>query len=526
MRGVLAADNVTKLYGAELVLDRVSLAVPPRARIGVVGPNGSGKSTLLRVLAGLEQPDDGVVERRPPSLRVGYLPQEQDAEAEPGITLLAYLAARTGVGRADAQLDALARRLELEPKAAQEYADALDRFLGLGGEDFVARARSVTSQLGLAAGQLEQAVGTMSGGEAARKALAAILLSRLDVLLLDEPTNNLDFSGLELLEQFVAETPSALVTVSHDRAFLERSVNRIVELEAETRRVREYAGSWADYERTREAGRRSEEEAYSHFVEERARFGGLLRDRRDQARAAGAMADRRGTHALSSKVRSAARRLERLEEVDKPWQPWRLQLSLPARARGGDVVARLDGAVVVRGGFRLGPTDLELRQGDRLAIVGPNGSGKSTLIDALVGRLPLSGGSRHVGPGTRFGELDQHRSTFTRPEGLLGLFTESSGLAPTEARTLLGRFALRGDAVLRAASSLSPGERTRATLALLAAQGANTLVLDEPTNHLDLEAIEQLESALEDYEGTIVLVTHDRRLLERFQPTRRLELGQ
>jgi ATPase subunit of ABC transporter with duplicated ATPase domains len=518
--GSLAATNITKNYGAETILDGVSLLVAPAARIGVVGPNGSGKTTLLRLLAGVDSPDSGAVERRPPSLNVGYLAQETDAR--PDETLLAYLERSAGIGAAASEMDSLAARLGEEPELTEQHAEALERFLSLGGADFLVRAREVVDRVGLGAERLNRLLGTLSGGETARAKLATILLSRFDVLLLDEPTNDLDFSGLELLERFVSSTPSALVLVSHDRAFLEQAVDQVVEFEAETRRIREYAGGWAEYERLRAVGRRGDEAAYEHYVSERSRFEGLLRTRRGEASAAGRMSDRRGTHALMSKVRSADRRLERLEEVEKPWSPWRLRLSLGSR-RAGDLVARLSDAVVEQGSFRLGPIDLELRHGDRLAIAGPNGSGKTTLIRALVGDLPLAAGTRQVGPDVRFGELEQDRAWLESERPLLALFAERTGMPAGEARTLLAKFALR-DEVTRSASSLSPGERTRAVLAFLSAQRANALVLDEPTNHLDLEAIEQLELALEDYEGTLVLVTHDRRFLARIAPTTTLEL--
>jgi ATPase subunit of ABC transporter with duplicated ATPase domains len=464
--GTLAASNVTKSYGADVVLDRISVVVPPRARIGVIGPNGSGKTTLLRVLAGLEQPDSGRVERRPASLSVGYLAQESLAPA----------------------------------------AEVLDW-----------KFRKTAARLGLAL-DADQSLDELSGGELARAKLAALLAAEHDVLLLDEPTNDLDFAGLELLERYVAESPSALVLVSHDRAFLETAVTRIVEFEAETRKVLEFAGSWAEYERLRVLSREREASAYAHYAAERDRFSGLLRDRRTQARAAGKMADRRGTHAVLSKVRAAKKRLERLERVEKPWQPWRLHFELGSQ-RAGDLVVRLSGAVVELGEFCLGPLDLELRHGDRLAVVGPNGSGKTTLLRAMLGELPLARGTREVGPGIRLGELEQRRSEFAGEEPLLEAFCARSGLTAGDARTLLATFALGADAVVRPSSSISPGERTRAGLALLSAQGVNALVLDEPTNHLDLEAIEQLEEALDGYEGTVVLVTHDRRLLERFEPT-------
>ena len=537
MRGSLAARHVTKSYGAERILDRVSLSVPPGARVGVLGPNGIGKSTLLRVLAGVEEPDSGAVVREG---EVGWLPQEPDALA--GETLLRYLARRTGVAAAEAEMDALAARLGDEPELAARYAEALDRFLALGGGDFEARARAVCAEVGLA-GLADRTLTLpapapakpapslshgsvkptpcVSGGQGARARLAAILLARFDVFLLDEPTNDLDFAGIELLERFVAGLRGALVVVSHDRAFLERAVDRIVELEAETRRVREFAGGFGEYERMRAAARRAEEAAWERYAEERDRFGNLLSQRRTEARAGGKQADRRGTHALSSKVRSAERRLERLDEErpDKPWSPWKLQLELEAGPRGGEVVAALDGAVVQRGSFRLGPVDLELRRGDRLALAGPNGSGKTTLLAALLGELPLTAGRRRLGPGARLGRLDQGRVLFETDEPLLEPFRREAGLSPGDARTLLGRFALRGDTVLRPARSLSPGERTRALVALLAARGVNALVLDEPTNHLDLEAIEELEAALAGFPGAVVLVTHDRRLVQSFAPT-------
>jgi ATPase subunit of ABC transporter with duplicated ATPase domains len=524
---MLAAANVTKHHGAQVVLDRVSLAVSPGARIGLVGPNGVGKSTLLRILAGLEDPDAGRVRREPPSLAVGYLPQESDAR--PGETLLAYLARRTGVAAADARLAELTQALEHDTDAAADYAEALERFLALGGDDLAARAGSVSAAVGLAPSLLDRPVGALSGGEAARASLAAILLSRFDVFLLDEPTNDLDFAGLDVLERFLASLRGAAVIVSHDRDFLDRTVTRIVELDEWSHGACEYAGGWAEYEAERE---RELADRYRRFgeVEERRRdLEGLLRARRGQARGGASLgkrtggADRRGTQALRSKVRQAERALERLSEVEKPFEPWDLRLELGSERRSADVVARLENAVVERGGFRLGPVDVEVGWRDRLAIVGPNGSGKTTLLHALLGRLPLASGRRYLGPGVVLGELEQRRSTFAGGP-LLRAFALAAGLADEPARTLLAKFGLGADDVLRQGSSLSPGERTRASLALLVARGVNCLVLDEPTNHLDVPAIEELETALDGFGGTVLLVTHDRRFLDRFRATRTLEL--
>jgi ATPase subunit of ABC transporter with duplicated ATPase domains len=516
--GTLAATNVTKSHGAQFVLSGVSVVVPYGARIGLVGPNGVGKSTLLRILAGLEEPDAGTVRRSPPSLAVGYLPQE--ADAAPGETLLAYIARRTGVAAAEAELDRLTDRLAGDPSHVEAHAEALDRFLRLGGADLPARAGAVSSDLGLDV-PLDAPLGALSGGEAARARLAALLLARFDVFLLDEPTNDLDFAGLARLERFLQELPAAAVIVSHDRDFLDRTVTRVVELDEWRRGAAEYAGGWSEYEQTRDAGLRRQYEADDAYTEERSRLEEQLRRmQRWEERGYGQGRKKKKTKDVKSAIGG---RIDRLDRVEKPYEPWQLRLQLGGDRRPGDLVARLEQAVVERGSFRLGPVDLTLGWRDRLAVVGPNGSGKTTLLDALLGRAPLTSGTRSIGAGVVLGELDQRRTELASGP-LLAQFVSASELPPEEARTLLAKFGIGADDVNRDCASLSPGERTRAVLALLVARGVNCLVLDEPTNHLDVEAIEELERALAAYDGTAILVTHDRLFLDRFEATRTIEL--
>jgi ATPase subunit of ABC transporter with duplicated ATPase domains len=519
--------DVTKGFGAHTVLDDVSLTVGLRSRLGLVGPNGVGKSTLLRLLAGLEEPDAGTVARAPATLAAGYLPQEPDAR--PRETLVGYLGRRTGVADAEQRLAAAAAALASDAGEDAEYAEALERFLHLGGGDFDARARATCADLGLSV-ELDRPLQAMSGGELARAALAAILLARFDLFLLDEPTNDLDFDGLERLERWVDGLDAALVVVSHDRAFLDRTVTRIVEIDPWRHGVREWAGGWSGYEAARDQARRSAYSEFEQAQQRRRELTQLLSKRRTEARAQGAKlgeksggADRRGTHALMTKVRQAEKQLERNELPDKPFEPWELRLELKAGERPSDVVAALEGATAERGSFRLGPVDLDVRPGERIAVTGRNGSGKSTLLAMLLGELPLTEGRRVVGRRTVIGTLEQQRAA--DPErALLDLVRGNTGLTPEDARTLLAKFGLGADDVLRAEASLSPGERTRARLAELQARGVNLLVLDEPTNHLDLEAVEQLEAALAGYDGATVVVSHDRRFLERIAPTRELAL--
>ena len=521
--------GVSKRYGAQVVLEQVDLTIGPHARIGVVGPNGVGKSTLLRILAGLEEPDAGSVVRAPAWLTAGYLAQERLSGEREG--LLATLARRTGVAEAERELEATASELAGDPAAGERYSAALERFLGLGGGDFEARARTVCAELGLSV-DLDQSAETLSGGERARAALAATLLARFDLLLLDEPTNDLDLDGLERLERFLASYAGALVVVSHDRELLDRTVTRVVEIVPDTRRAREWTGTWSDYAAARETERLAASARYEQAVTRQRKVADLLAKRRTEARGLGDSlgrstggADRRATHALKTKVRQAERLLERNELPDKPFEPWELRLSLDAGERPGDLVARLDDAVAIRGSFRLGPVSLDLAAGERLAVTGRNGSGKSTLLGVLAGELPLAGGRRSIGRRTRIGSLAQRRDAYGGAETLLTAFRARTGLALETARTLLAKFGLGADHVGRPCSSLSPGERTRAQLAELQFLRVNLLVLDEPTNHLDLEAVEQLEAALAGYGGTIVVVTHDRRFLERITPTRSLALG-
>ena len=531
---MLTAVDVARELGGQVVLGGVSLTVGPRSRVGLVGPNGVGKSTFLRILAGLDRPDAGRVERSPASLTVGYLAQEATPEGDE--TLRAYLRRRTGVSDAEAELERRVAALSADPGAIEAHADALERFLALGGDDLDARIGQVVAEVGLPPERLDVAVADLSGGQQARAALAAVLMSRFDVLLLDEPTNDLDFQGLDLLERFCSSIPGGLVVISHDRAFLDRTVHRVFEIEEDRRRGVEFAGGWTEWQEARELARSHAEAAFEEYQATRVTLQARVRTQRDWAVHGVAKSKKHPkdrdkaqrkffedrTEKLAGKVKISERALDRLEreKVDKPFEPWRLQLSFAGARRSGDAVARLDGAVVRRGDFTLGPVDLGLAWRDRVAVVGPNGGGKSTLLAALLGEVSLDAGSRRLGPGVVVGTMDQHRRTFAGPQPLLAAFSAETGLEGAEARTLLAKFGLGAGHVGRAGGALSPGERSRAVLAGLMARGVNLLVLDEPTNHLDVPAIEQLEQALDAFDATLVLVSHDRRLLEAIRLTR------
>lgn len=558
------ADLVVERGGRRL-LDGVTLTIAPGDRIGLLGPNGAGKSSLLAVLAGTLAPVAGTVQTVGDDTTIGLLDQEPAGLGDE--TVADHLARRTGVAAAAAEFDAATEALaEGTDEAMERHHVALQRWLSLGADDLDQRIVPTLSAVGVADGArlLAQPVATLSGGEQSKVGLAAVLLARHDVLLLDEPTNNLDTSGLALLEADVRRRSGPVVIVSHDRRFLDAVVTAVVELDPHTASARRHEGAYASYLEAREVAAGHARRRYADYVGERDRLRGRAETQRqwavkgvraernppDNDRAArGARIDR--TEKQASKARATERAIDRLEVVDKPWEPWRLEFTIGATERAGDRVADLHHAVVDRGRFRLGPITLDVGAGERVAVVGGNGAGKTTLVRALFGLQSLSSGSQHTGPGTRLGWLGQDRQQVVAlpsgrrsPGGLggegaaarggageaegdtaLDWLVRTTGLVPQEARSVLAKFGLGAEHLSRPRLRLSPGERTRLVLASFQAGAVNTLVLDEPTNHLDLEAITQLEQALERFVGTVVLVSHDRAFLDATALTRRVTVA-
>ncbi len=543
MTATLVARGVAGGHGHRTLFSDLDLTVSPGDVVGVVGVNGAGKSTLLRVLAGVDEPQAGTISLAPTDAFVGWLPQEHERVA--GETVEAYIGRRTGCSAATAEMDAAAAALGdpsrtfdgIDP--ADAYSTALERWLASGAADLEERIPAVLAELGMSFG--DEGAGTalmtsLSGGQAARVGLAALLLSRFDIVLLDEPTNDLDLDGLERLESFVQGLRGGVVLVSHDREFLARCVTRVLELDLAQNSNRIYGGGYDSYLEERATLRRHAREKYDEFAEKKADLVSRARVQREwssqgvrNAMKKSPDSDKIRRRAMTEssekqaqKVRQMESRIARLEEVDEPRKEWQLQFEIAAAPRSGSVVSTLNEAVVEQGTFTLGPVSLQVNGGDRIGITGPNGAGKSTLLRLLLGHRTPDAGTAALGSGIHIGEIDQARSLLVGTEPLANVF---EGLVPemaaADVRTLLAKFGLKADHVTRPVDGLSPGERTRAGLALLQARGVNLLVLDEPTNHLDLPAIEQLEGALESYDGTLLLVTHDRRMLDTVRTNRR-----
>jgi ATPase subunit of ABC transporter with duplicated ATPase domains len=534
MSATVQAKDVGAGFGDRELFTGVDLVVAPGDVVGLVGPNGAGKSTLLRILAGHRAPDAGAVAVSPPHATLGFLAQE--VERRPDESVRAHLERRTGVGPAQVAMDTAAERMATgEPGSDEEFSEALERWMALGGADLDARMGTVLADLGLAVDP-ELPMTALSGGQAARAGLAALLLSRYDLYLLDEPTNDLDLEGLALLEDFVHRSTAPVVVVSHDREFLSRTVTSVVEIDRSLQRVAVYGGSYDAYLDERSAARRQAREAYEDYASRRDALQARARTQRawmakgvKNARRKAPDNDKIGrkfrsetSEKQAAKARQTERMISRLDVVTEPRKEWQLQMTIASAPRSGTVVSAARHASVRRGAFTLGPVDLQLDWRDRVAITGPNGAGKTTLLALLLGRLAPSEGRVDQGAGVLVGEVDQARAAFEGDAPLVTAFShEVPDWTTADVRTLLAKFGLGGHHITRPAASLSPGERTRAALALLQARGVNLLVLDEPTNHLDLPAIEQLEQALESFDGTVLLVTHDRRMLDTVRLTRR-----
>jgi len=535
----LVTKNLAGGHAHRVLFESLDLTVAPGDVVGVVGANGAGKTTLLRILAGDLEPLDGVASTAPVDAFVGWLPQEHERVA--GETVGQYVARRTGVAAATDAMERAASALgagDTSRGAEDAYAHSLDHWLASGAPDLDERLAPMLADLGLDVGA-DALMTSLSGGQAARAALAALMLSRFDVVLLDEPTNDLDHAGLERLETFVRGLRSGVVLVSHDREFLSRVVTRIVELDLAQQQVAVYDGGYDAFLEERAVARRHAREAYEEFADKKADLVKRARTQREWSsqgvrnaikKAPDNDKIRRKASVESSekqaqKVRQMESRIARLEEVEEPRKEWSLRFTIGSAPRSSSVVATLDEAAVTRGDFTFGPASIQVSAGDRIGVTGPNGAGKTTLLRLLLGQLAPATGRASLGASVAVGEIDQSRTGLVENLPLGNAFEVAvPQMAPADVRTLLAKFGLKADQVTSLVSRLSPGERTRAAMALLQARGVNLLVLDEPTNHLDLPAIEQLEEALESYDGALLLVSHDRRLLDNVRLDQRWQV--
>ena len=491
---LLTVSGLARRYADRTIFRDVGFRVARGDRVGVIGPNGSGKSTLLRAIAAREADEGSIVLSK--NTRLGFLEQELD----PGAGTIRDLvdSARSRLDAMETELRSLEPRLS-DPAALERYGEVQHAFEHAGGYDFEAQASRVLGGLGLGAIDSARALATLSGGERARASLAALLLSDPDLLLLDEPTNHLDLAALEWLETFLLEGERSLVVVSHDRYFLDRVTARTLVLDRGT--LRAYRGGYSAY--ARESAREAIE---------------LERRTARQARAVErdeAFIERERAGQRARQARGRMKRLAKLEPIAEPERRSTIHWRPEAAPLGSDTVIETTTLSVGFDAPILRAPALRVPRGARVAIMGPNGSGKTTLLRVLLGeRFALEGHVR-AAPGARVAHFAQSGSAAAPDGAVLEVMRGSVPLSEQQARDHLARFLFRGEDVFREARTLSGGERARLSLAILAARSANVLALDEPTNHLDLDAREALEQVLSEFEGTILLVTHDRYLADK-----------
>jgi len=528
---MLTVNSISKSYGINTVLDNISFSLNRGEKAALVGPNGCGKSTLLRIITGEEPPDSGHVRFTPPSLHPGYLPQGYQFPL--GVTLEEVLHEWQGdLPRLTCKLEEIAQALAANPYDP-EVQQAYDTCLAHISESSTAvgKAPAILAGFGLDATPPHLPVTALSGGQKTRLMLAGILLSNPGLLLLDEPTNHLDIEMLEWLEDWLSRSSSTVLLVSHDRVFLDRVCQWIYELDPLTHTLTAYPGNYSAYLEQKAVEREHHLQEYSDQQVEIARLKASARHMRGVATfRKGGKADSgdkfaKGFFANRSlgtvrRARAIEARVEKLlgeDHIAKPRDQYRMKMGLAGTAESGrDVVVLKDLSIGYTNEPIVRDINAVLRYGQRCVLSGPNGCGKSTLLRTIAGELTAVSGICRTGAGVKTGYMTQEQEEFEAGSNALLTFQGMSGYAETEARTYLHKFLFSGDAVFTPVEALSYGQRARLSLACLVVQGCNLLLLDEPLNHLDLPSRSQFEQALMEFEGTVLMVTHDRYFIERY----------
>ena len=527
---MLSIHNLSKKFGVQPVLQNINFNISAGERIGLIGPNGSGKTTLMRILAGFEQPDSGDVSSTRLNLRTGYLAQGMDFTLEQTLQSALGLDPTTQTDPA-AEVESLALALSQSPNDStlqHLYDQALTRLSALN-----LQPETILAPLGLSHLPLDTPIAHLSGGQKTRLMLARVLLEEPHLLLLDEPTNHLDIEMLEWLEDWLNHFQGAVLIVSHDRVFLDNTVTSILELDATTHSIKTYAGNYSDYLAQKSAELDKQSQAYQdqqdQIVQLRVAAGHVrsLTKMRKGGKADGGdkfakgFFGNRATKNVAGRAKHIEARIEHIlteERIEKPRASWQMKLDF-----GTPEHQSMD--VLVTESLSIGYTtknpllknlNVFIRAGQRVVLTGPNGAGKTSFIRTIIGKIPPLSGSFRLGGATKLGYMAQEQELLNPNFSALQTIQSVSPFNETDTRNFLHYFLFKGDIALRPSRELSFGERARLQLATLVAQGCTFLILDEPINHLDIPSRERFEEALENFNGTILAVVHDRSFIERF----------
>jgi ATP-binding cassette subfamily F protein 3 len=533
---MLSIHHLTKHYNLQTILDDVTFTINPGEKVGLVGPNGAGKTTLFRILVGLEEADNGTVIFNPPEgspqadLMLSYLPQGLEPIQSQDIET--YLStARPELAQVRCQLEALTERIEQEhgdDSLLMEYGDVLTRFELLGGYTIENEMQAILAGLGLAHFALDTPISVLNGGATTRLSLARLLLSKPALMLLDEPTNYLDIEALDWLETFIHTFDGAVLVISHDRMFLNHTVQRILELDPATHKLRSFEGNYDDYEAVKLQERDKHWAVYHDQVAEERRLKQDMVQTMERARKFDNMSKndfyRRKAKIMARKAQAKGTRLEkyleREERVERPDKIETIRLDYGQELHSGQKVCELVnvGMKFERWLFR-GFSDV-IAYGEKICLVGPNGSGKTSLLRILLGQLEPTEGTAKLGVGVKVGYIPQQDVAFEeaslRSLTPFDIARSVSDIKENEIYHLYHKFLIEGDDVRKAVHLLSYGQRARIALARTILTGANFLILDEPINHLDIPSRDAFYHALTQYAGTVLLVAHDRDFVQRF----------
>lgn len=523
---MLTVNNISKAFGLTPVLKNISFSVNAGERVGLIGPNGSGKSTLMRIIMGQERPDSGHVAFAPSSLRVGYLAQGFEPDSTQTLNQLLQQV-QPDPETVEAELTRLAMALAETPNdvALQlAYDDCLAQMSGVDN----GRLPTLLSTFDLDSVPDDQLVGTLSGGQKTRLAIVLMLLDDPQLLLLDEPTNHLDIDMLEWLEDWLFGFDGGVLTVSHDRTFLDRTATHILDLDPKTQTLKAYAGNYTDYLEQYLNAREKQMSQYKDQVYEIRRMKQDIARTREQSNSVerntkpNQPSVRRLAKKVMRKAKSREKKLDRYlasdERVEKPKQSWQMKLDLDNTAHLGKDVIKLDGLSVGFDQERPFLTQItqHVQANQRIIVTGSNGAGKTTLLKTIVGELEPLAGSVEIGASVKLGYMSQEQERIDPNSTPLATIQAVKEMTQTEARSYLHYFLFEGDEPLLPIHQCSFGERARLSLAVLIASGCNCLLLDEPINHLDIPSRTQFEEALSQFDGTILAVVHDRYFIERF----------
>jgi ATP-binding cassette, subfamily F, member 3 len=519
---MLSVHQISKIYGIHTVLQKITFSIKAADRIGLIGPNGSGKSTLMRILIGLEMPDSGTVAKTRPDLKIGYLPQ--GLELDPHLTI-AQACELDLPADPDAALAEIASALAVNPsdQGLQTRYDELVKHLST-----VHHSDDILNPLGLADIDRDKKVGSLSGGQKTRLMLARLMLEEPNLLLLDEPTNHLDIAMLEWLEGWLNSFPGAALIISHDRTFLDHTVNCILELNPDTHTLREYTGNYSQYLEQFLVEREKQWDEYRDQVAEVRHMRQDINRTKQQAlnveltTTSRQPGTRRYAKKVAQKALSRQKKLDRYlnsdKRVEKPVPGWQLKLDFTAPEHQSRDVLVTEKLVIGYPGYSplMENINITLRGGERVALTGANGCGKTTVLRTIAGYLEPVAGSVRLGASVKLGYMTQEQEHLDLNKSPLDSIMGAGIFTQTEARHFLHYFLFSGDDPLRPAKSLSYGERTRLELALLVAQGSTFLLLDEPINHLDIPSRARFEQSLVRYTGTVLAVIHDRYFIDHF----------